>query len=145
MGEPIESEIDSLNVYEKDFISRLIGENDFNFYNKVFLNKVLYNVHTIDTKFSNSVIKFEEKFGLIVNIVTCDGKLYMICREFLFLSNPFCCSGFNLKSNFALFKMSRRNFMIEKENFVQIKKLFYFLLDETTYLISTFTSNHIFT
>ena len=146
LGKESKTDLDEANLYEKNFLNDFLSENDeYFFYERLKFNNIIYTNHNNQSKFNNSVIMLVDKVGIIVHIVKKNGFIYFVCRQLIFLNNPFFHPAFpTLKSKFSYYRLSYTYFTIAQENLPNLKKLFLYQLEDT-YLITKYTSNHLFT
>jgi len=120
-------------------------ETEISFVVNIKLNNILYNTIENKTKFSNFVICYNNNFGLIEKIFKLDENVYFFVRRLLFLN----CSTFNnffvhMQSKFCFYSITRSFFLIKESEIAATKKHFMFQLENNICLLTTFTSNHLF-
>ncbi len=120
--------------------------NKVTFYDRIRFNNLLYSTLESNTKFCNCVISYENQFCLIKHIVKIEDEIFFICKKLIHLANHVSNINFNiLKSHFSFYSFSPTLISIHYSKLNCIKKHFLYDLHENNLcLISTFTSNHLF-
>ncbi len=130
------------------FLTKTLNLNIKNckFYDRIYINNIMYSVNNKPTRFSNDLIFHNNKLGLVSFIVHDENNnIHIICKELLYMLNPFYLTDVNnLKSNFMFYSKSRSYFSISHSNLLNTVKLFYYEYSDSLFLISKFTSNHIY-
>lgn len=126
--------------YLKDKIN-LQDENDLFFFESVRFNNIIYSIEK-ETKYSNNVISFEKKFGLITYIFKTNEICYFLCTN-LVQSNSLFYTESKLKSNFSFFTISNSYFLLEQNQFYNLNKHFMYNNSENI-LITNYMGNHLF-
>lgn len=129
------------------FIKEIVNDKDnLIYYERLYYNNILYACE-LDflTKFCNSVIKHNNKIGVICNILKSDDSILLVCKELTFIKNPFFNNDCNeIKSFFALYSISSNYFYVKQNEIKNLKKLFMTNYNEQIVLVSLFTSCHLF-
>jgi hypothetical protein len=146
LGRIFKSDLYEANIYEKTFLNNFLSENDnFDFYERLKFNNIIYTNGKKMSRFNNSVILSGEKVGIICHILKKNDLIYFICRQLVFLSNPFFHPNFpSLKSKYSYYRLSFTYFSVDQNNFSNLKKLFLFQIEDK-YLVTKFTSGQLFT
>jgi hypothetical protein len=113
LGNKIEVDLNKLSLQIKKILFSLVNENEFSFYEKVFINKVVYTIENDQTKFNNSVIKFEEEIGIIDSICKSNDDIFLICRRLKLNDSPFYNVNFkSINSSFSFFYVTNNFFIV---------------------------------
>ena len=134
-----------LSDYMRNFLSsKLKTSVKLTFYESLYLNNIMYSIEK-NTKFSNSTISYQNKYGLISYILKNDDSIYMCCKSIVLASSPYFTETNNskLKSNFSNCSISNNFFLIEDQYFSLLQKHFMFKFNDEC-LLTEFVGNHLF-
>ena len=119
------------------------------FRERFYFNKILFRTDSNRTnKFSNYVIMLGQSIGIIKFIIQTDDKQIILLVQKLEFLNTIYSNNINvnhLMPHYNLYSLNQSYFVINSTEFVNLKKLFLFYEDTNICLITTFTSNHVFT
>ena len=142
------SEIDSLLVnYIFKMWPSLALEKDIIFFERLKINDNIYCIFNEETRFCNSFVQFEENLGVIESIFTFASEIFLICRKFNFLKNPFKTQigpDDFFSSCFSLYYVTNTFFHLKNEKLSYIIKLFAKKKDANTIYITSFNGSHLF-
>ena len=152
LGKKIQLTFDSLEKRVKFFLKDFVNEDNFSlcsFRERFYFNNILFRTDLNKTnKFSNNIVKLGERIGLIKYIIeTEQNKIILLVQKLEFLNDIYFDSNIQtqLRAHFNIYSLNRSYFIIDSTEFVDLKKLFLFYEDTNICLITTFTSNHVFT
>ena len=152
LGNKIHVTFDSLTHRVKFFLKDYVNELNFSlcsFRERFYFNKILFRTDSNRTnKFSNYVIMLGQSIGIIKFIIQTDDKQIILLVQKLEFLNTIYSNNINvnhLMPHYNLYSLNQSYFVINSTEFVNLKKLFLFYEDTNICLITTFTSNHVFT
>jgi len=148
LGKVINLDMNTINKPLRINIHKLVGEEEVYFYDRIHMNKILYTRGNNESKFNNSVVRLDEKIGIIEFICKSKDSIFLIARNTRKKSSNFFNDFFKeTPSFFSEFYIMNSFFFIQHTEIHQLKKLFLFYhekSDQSLCLISNLSTNHLF-